>query len=87
MSQQVGALKRAGLDATELMDETRALKDKLDELDTTAASLDEQMRMAMATLPNLTRDEVPTGRNEEDNAVVKTWGEKTTFDFEAKPHW
>jgi seryl-tRNA synthetase len=87
LSQQVGALKRAGLDATELMDETRALKDKLDELDTTAASLDEQMRMSMASIPNLTRDEVPTGRNEEDNLVIKTWGEKTTFDFEAKPHW
>jgi len=87
LSQQVGALKRTGQGATALMDETRALKDKLDELDATAASLDEQMRMSMAALPNLTRDEVPTGRNEEDNLVIKTWGEKTTFDFEAKPHW
>jgi len=87
LSQQVGALKRSGLDASKLMDETRLLKEKLDELDTTAASLDEQMRMSMASIPNLTRDEVPTGRNEEDNLVIKTWGEKTTFDFEAKPHW
>jgi seryl-tRNA synthetase len=87
LSQQVGQLKRAGLDATALMDETRALKDKLDELDSMAASLDEQMRLSMARIPNLTRDEVPTGLSEADNLTVKTWGEKTVFDFEAKPHW
>ncbi len=37
LSQQVGALKRLGQDAAALVEETRALKDKLDELDQTAA--------------------------------------------------
>ena len=87
LSQKVGALKKSGQDATALMDETRALKDTLDELDKTAAALDEQMRLSLARIPNLTRDEVPPGASEADNVTVKTWGEKTTFDFEAKPHW
>jgi len=87
LSQQVGALKRQGQDATALMDETRALKEKLDELDTTAARLDEQMYFSLARIPNLTRDEVPAGKSEEDNLTVKFWGEKKVFDFEAKPHW
>jgi seryl-tRNA synthetase len=87
LSQQVGALKRAGQDATALMDETRALKDKLDELDKNAAALDEQMRLSLARIPNLTRDEVPAGKSEADNVTVKTWGEKRAFDFEPRPHW
>jgi seryl-tRNA synthetase len=87
LSQQVGALKRAGQDATALMDDTRALKDKLDELDKAATAFDEQMRMSLASIPNLTRDEVPAGRSETDNVVVKTWGERRNFDFEPKPHW
>ncbi len=87
LSQQVGALKKAGQDATALMDETRALKDKLDELDSTAGALDVQMRQAMAHIPNLTRDEVPAGKSEADNVTVKTWGEKPSLDFEPKPHW
>jgi seryl-tRNA synthetase len=87
LSQQVGALKRAGQDATAVMDETRALKDRLDQLDETAARLDDQMRLSLASIPNLTRDEVPTGTSEENNVVVKTWGEQRTFDFEPKPHW
>jgi seryl-tRNA synthetase len=87
LSQQVGTLKKAGQDASALMDETRALKEKLDELASAAAALDEQMRLDLSRVPNLTRDEVPTGLSEADNVVVKTWGEKTSFDFEPKPHW
>jgi seryl-tRNA synthetase len=87
LSQQVGALKKSGQDASAVMDETRALKDKLDELDTTAAALDDRLRQLLAGIPNLTRDEVPTGKSEADNPTVKTWGEKPVFDFEPKPHW
>ncbi|MGB6973726.1 MAG: serine--tRNA ligase [Terracidiphilus sp.] len=91
LSQQVGALKKSGTasseDARALMDETRGLKDKLDELDGLASSLDNEMRLSLSRIPNLTRDEVPVGASEEDNVVVKTWGEIRTFDFEPKPHW
>ncbi len=87
LSQKVGVLKKSGQDATALMDETRALKDTLDELDKTAAALDEQMRLSLAKIPNLTRDEVPAGASETENVTVKIWGEKRSFDFEPKPHW
>jgi seryl-tRNA synthetase len=87
LSQQVGVLKKSGQDATALMDETRALKDKLDELDRTAVALDDEMRLSLARIPNVTRDDVPTGASEADNVTVKTWGEKRIFDFEPKPHW
>ncbi len=87
LSQKVGALKKAGQDATAVMDETRALKDSLDELDKSAAELDEQMRLSLARIPNLTRDEVPMGTSEANNVTVKTWGDKPKFDFEPKPHW
>jgi len=87
LSQKVGALKKSGQDATAVMDETRALKDRLDELDKTAAELDDQMRLSLARIPNLTRDEVPAGLSEANNVTVKTWGDKRTFDFEPKPHW
>src|SRR5450631_3631791 len=87
LSQRVGALKKAGQDASAVMDETRALKEELDELDQSAASLDEQLRLSLASIPNLTRDEVPSGTSEADNVTVKTWGEKPVLNFAAKPHW
>jgi seryl-tRNA synthetase len=87
LSQQVGQLKRQNLDATALMDETRALKDKLDELDKSATALDDEMRLSLSRVPNLTRDEVPAGKSEADNVTVKEWGTERSFDFEPKPHW
>jgi len=87
LSQRVGALKRAGQDATAVMDETRALKDELDSLEQTAAALDERMQLALASIPNLTRYEVPAGKSEAENVEVKSWGGKPEFDFPALPHW
>jgi seryl-tRNA synthetase len=90
LSQQVGALKKSGQDASAVMEETRALKDKLDQLDQTAAALDEQLRFSLASVPNLTRDEVPSGKSEADNVVVKTHlpeAPHRTWDFTPKPHW
>jgi len=87
LSQQVGALKKAGQDATAVMEETRALKDQLDELDKAAAAFDEQMRQSLSRIPNLTRDEVPTGTSEADNKTIKSWGEISSFDFTPRPHW
>src|SRR5581483_5631368 len=87
LSQQVGALKKSGQDATAVIEETRALKEKLDDLDKAASTLDEELRLPLARVPNLTRDEVPSGSSEADNVVVKTWGEQPTPDFEPKPHW
>jgi seryl-tRNA synthetase len=92
LSQQVGALKKQGQheQAAAVMDETRALKEKLDALDQTAARLDEQLRLAIAGVPNLTRDEVPAGKSEVDNVVVKTHladAAHRTWDFTPKPHW
>jgi len=88
LSQQVGALKKAGKndEAAAVMEETRTLKEKLDELDKTATDLDEKLRQSLARVPNLTRDEVPAGVSEADNETVKTWGELKRFDFAPKPH-
>ena len=89
LSSQVGALKKAGKndEAAAVMDETRTLKEKLDDLDKTAAELDEKLRQSLARVPNLTRDEVPVGLSEADNKTVRTWGEQKKFDFQPKPHW
>jgi seryl-tRNA synthetase len=87
LSQQVGALKKSGQDSTALVAETRELKEELDRLDQVAASLDEKLRFSLASIPNLTRGEVPAGRSEADNITVRTWGQIPRFTFTPKPHW
>ena len=38
-------------------------------------------------IPNLAADDVPVGGSEDDNVLLREWGEKRMFDFEPKAHW
>ncbi len=87
LSQQVGALKKAGQNASAVMDQIRVIKETLETVKDAPEVYNERMRAVLTSIPNLTRDEVPTGKSEADNVTVKTWGEKPTFEFESKPHW
>jgi seryl-tRNA synthetase len=87
LSVQVGQLKKSGQDASAVMEETRALKQRMDDLVTAAAEAEEQLRAILMRIPNLPSDDVPVGRSEEDNVEVKRWGDPPQFDFAPKPHW
>jgi seryl-tRNA synthetase len=87
LSVEVGRLKRAGEDASVVMEETRALREKTDELEKAAAEAEESLRTLLASLPNLPADDVPQGKSEHDNVTVSTWGELPAFNFAPKPHW
>ena len=87
LSAQVGQLKKAGQDATAVMEETKALKERMDELATAAAEAEEQLRSILMRIPNLPADDVPVGKSEHDNAEIKRWGEPREFDFTPRPHW
>lgn len=64
----------------------RKVGDKIDSLDVELKEVEEKLDSIMAILPNYPFDEVPSG-GEEDNIVVKEWGDKPNFDFDPKPHW
>ena len=87
LSEEVGKLKKAGQDATAVMEETRLLKEKLEALDAAAKEAEEQLRAILPRIPNLPHESVPVGKSEHDNVEIKRWGEQPKFDFEPKPHW
>jgi seryl-tRNA synthetase len=87
ISQEVARMRKAGEDATSLMDQTRALKQETDELEKSAAQAEEAMRAVLVAIPNLTQDSVPAGKSEAENVEVMRWGQQPQFDFAPKPHW
>ena len=87
MSAEVAKLKRQGADASALMAETKALKDRDEELEKEASRLDEELRAMLASLPNIQHGTVPAGRSAEQNVEVRRWGTLPQFDFTPKPHW
>jgi seryl-tRNA synthetase len=89
LSQEIGQLKKGGdeQEATEKLKKVWDIKEGLPVLQKRAEDLESRLRKTLECMPNLTRPEVPEGTSEANNVTVKTWGEKTAFDFEAKPHW
>ena len=68
-------------------DYARFLRKATRELEEEARQLDKQLEELLMQVPNIPQPTVPTGTDEKDNVVVRSWGEPKGFDFEPKPHW
>ncbi len=87
ISKQVGMMKREGGDTTELQETVKEIGVKISELDKSLATVQADFNDMLLTLPNEIDDNVSVGVDENDNKVIRTWGEPRAFDFEPKPHW
>ncbi len=85
-SKQIGALKQAGKDATEIMDRVRAVGDEVKRLDAERKAIDEEIRGLLLTLPNLAHESVPVGGDESANREERRWGSPPQLDFEPQDH-
>ena len=86
-SKQISQMKRDKKDASELINEMQQVGKTIKELDTELNEVEEKLQKLMLSIPNIPHESVPIGETEEDNVEVETWGTKTTFSFEPKPHW
>ncbi len=86
-SEEIGRLKRAGQDAQEQMQEVKRLGERLKELENELRTVEARLRALLLEIPNLPHESVPPGVEENDNQVIKRWGDLPTFDFTPKPHW
>lgn len=86
LSKQIGPLKKAGEDASELMSKVSDTKKKMVDLDAKQAQIQEGLIGLLEVLPNLTFDTTPIGVTEDDNVEISKWGEPKKYDFEVKDH-
>ncbi|EGJ50287.1 serine--tRNA ligase [Desulfocurvibacter africanus] len=86
-SGEVARLKREGQDAQSLLGELSAKSERIKILDDLLKGVDDEVQGFLLTIPNIPHASVPVGKSEEDNQVVRTWGEPKTFDFTPKEHW
>jgi seryl-tRNA synthetase len=84
---EIGKLRKQGADTAGLQLEVRQIGDRIAELDAQAQKVDEEFRDALANIPNVPHESVPTGRSAEDNVEVRRWGQARQLDFAPKAHW
>jgi len=68
-------------------DKGRDLRTMIKGLEDEVRNLDEQLKELLLQVPNVPHPSVPSGKDERDNAVVRSWGELKSFDFQPAPHW
>ncbi len=71
----------------ELIQEMRQVGEDIKALEKQTKALEEELESLLLNLPNIPRDDVPLGKDESDNVVVRTWGEPAPATFAPLPHW
>lgn len=74
-SQKIGAIKKAGGDASAQMEMIAAIKDEMTSLEEQERTLGEDLNGLLSTLPNILAADVPNGADENDNEEIYKWGE------------
>lgn len=85
-AKQVGQIKKAGGDASELMARMQAVGEEMKAAEAELVSLQQDIEQKALNIPNLPHESVPDGKNENDNVEVLRWGTPRQFDFEIKDH-
>jgi seryl-tRNA synthetase len=84
-TQEVARLRRAGGDATEVMDRSRLLGDEIARLERELADAEGALNAMLLEIPNITLPDVPAG-GEDQNTIVREWGTPRRGDG-LRPHW
>lgn len=87
ISALIGKKMKEGQNADDLQETSRTIGDKIKELELEETRLNDLQRQVLLEIPNTPQESVPVGKDESANILVKTVGDKTTFNFEPKNHW
>jgi len=86
-SQEVGKLKKQGLNPEELMEKVRLVGQEIKELDEKLNQVEADIEKILLNIPNIPHSSVPIGIDEKSNLEMRRWGEPRKFDFEPLAHW
>jgi seryl-tRNA synthetase len=87
LSNEIARLKKSGSIPPDKIDHLKALGRDIEKIEQSLRETEKAWDDMIMVIPNIPHDSVPVGTSEEDNKVVKTWGEKPLFSFEPQPHW
>ncbi|MBL7210744.1 MAG: serine--tRNA ligase [Desulfobacteraceae bacterium] len=87
VSEEIAAMKKRGEDASEIIAQMKDVSSRIKEKEKELSRFLEELDQLLMIMPNIPHDSVPVGKDENDNPVVRTWGEIPERDFEALPHW
>ncbi|MDD2733974.1 MAG: serine--tRNA ligase [Desulfuromonadaceae bacterium] len=86
VSDEIGRTKDKSLVQDKIV-EMREVSQKIKGLDEELNQVDDQLNSFLLTVPNIPHATTPVGISENDNVLVRSWGEPVTLPFKAMAHW
>lgn len=86
LSKEIGRMKDETSRETQ-KEIVRGINTRIDGIETLVNELDAQLQESLYELPNIPDPDVPPGKDENENVVIRTVGEPPTFEFTPLPHW
>ena len=86
VSKEVGIAKSKGEDVNELLKSSENINGLLANNEIKLSQILSEIELIELGLPNLLSERVPDGKNESDNEVIRSWGNKKEFSFPVKDH-
>ncbi len=74
------------LSAARKIEEAQANKEEIKKIEEEVALTEKERDTILRQFPNLADDDVPVGRDESENVVVRSWGSVPQFNFEPRDH-
>ena len=87
LSDEIAKTRKAGATPPEKIEHLKSLGKTISGVEDDLKRIEKEWKDILLIIPNLPHGSVPVGTTDEDNKVVKTWGEKPSFDFEPMAHW
>lgn len=83
---EIGKLVREKKDAGSAKARMKELSDGIKEKEAALHDIEKEVSDIAMLIPNIPDDSVPDGQSEEDNRLVRSWGNPPKFDFEPRSH-
>jgi len=87
LSSQFGQYKKEGKDIASLKASIDEIKIKKQQLEEEVKADEEKLNSILAGIPNLPHENVPFGKDEDENIVIEKIGTPKKFSFTPKEHW
>ena len=87
VSQEIAEMKKKGEDASRVIAEMKDVSAEIKGKEGALSQIEDQLNPLLMIIPNMPHETVVVGADENDNPVLRTWGEKREMDFAPLPHW
>ena len=85
-SKSIGQAKARGEDIQPLLADVDRMGTELSEAKQQLDAIQLELDALMMGIPNLPADDVPVGKDEDDNVEIRRWGTPREFDFDVQDH-